>query len=109
GNYCKWTPKTDIFCSVYKGKKSYCTPNVYDGESVRLYHNEGSGKFKDMSSLVGVVNPPGKTWGIVVLDFDGDSWPDFALANDMETNCLFRNQGDGTFKEVGLESGIALG
>jgi enediyne biosynthesis protein E4 len=109
GNYCKWTPKTDIFCSVYKGAKSYCTPNVYDGESVRLYHNEGNSTFKDVSEKAGVVNLPGKTWGIVVLDFDGDSWPDFALANDMEPNCLFRNKGDGTFEEVGLMAGIALG
>jgi enediyne biosynthesis protein E4 len=109
GNYCKWTPATDVFCSVYKGTKSYCTPNVYDGESVRLYHNKGNGKFQDVSVEAGVVNDPGKTWGIVVLDFDGDSWPDFALANDMEPNCLFRNKQDGTFEEVGMMAGIALG
>jgi len=109
GNYCKWTPKTDVFCSVYKGKKSYCTPNVYDGDSVRLYHNEGDGRFRDVSAQAGVINRAGKTWGIAILDFDDDGWPDIALANDMEPNCLFHNQKNGTFKEIGMMAGIALG
>src|SRR5262249_1186294 len=109
GNYCKWTPKTDVFCTVFHGKKSYCTPNVYDGESVRLYHNEGGGKFKDVSAQAGLVNKPGKTWGIAILDYDDEGWPDIALANDMEPNCLFHNEKNGTFKEVGLMAGIALG
>src|SRR5262249_43302951 len=54
GNYCKWTPKTDVFCTVFQGKKSYCTPTVYDGEPGRLYHNEGNGRFKDVSERAGL-------------------------------------------------------
>jgi hypothetical protein len=108
GNYCKWTPETDVFCTVYRGKKSYCTPNVYDGDSLRLYHNEGNGKFKDVSQQAGVTYAPGKTWGIAILDFDNDGWMDIAVANDMEPNCLFHNQRDGTFKEVAMTVGIAL-
>ncbi len=109
GNYCVWTPKTDVFCTVYKGKKSYCTPNVYNGTSVRLYHNLGNGHFADASKASGLVNGPGKTWGIAVLDYDGDGWPDIALSNDLEPNCLFHNERNGTFTEVGLLTGIALG
>ncbi len=109
GNYCKWTPKTDIFCTVFKGKKSYCTPNVYDGESLRLYHQERDGRFRDVTAQAGLTYTPGKSWGIVALDFDDDGWPDIAVANDMEPNCLFHNQKNGTFKEIGVESGIALG
>jgi hypothetical protein len=108
GNYCKWTPETDVFCSVYKGEKSYCTPNVYDGESLRLYRNEGSGKFRDVSQQAGFVYPPGKTWGFAILDFDNDGWEDIAVANDMEPNCLFHNQRNGTFKDIGMIVGIAL-
>lgn len=108
GNFCKWTPKTDIHCSVYQGKKSYCTPSVYDGVSARLYRNLGNGRFLDVTEKAGLINRPGKTWGVMILDFDDDGWPDIALANDMEPNCLFRNQGDGTFKESGLMSGFAL-
>jgi enediyne biosynthesis protein E4 len=109
GNYCKWTPETDVRCSVLKGEKSYCTPNVYDGDPAKLYHNEGNGRFKDVSAQSGLVNPAGKTWGISILDYDGDHWPDVAMANDLEPNCLFRNQRNGTFKEVGIIAGIALG
>jgi enediyne biosynthesis protein E4 len=109
GNYCIWTPQTDVFCSVYKGKKSYCTPNVYDGDSVRLYHNEGISGFKDVSQTAEVINRAGKTWGIAILDFDDDGWPDICLANDMEPNCLFHNQKNGTFKEIGMVAGVAMG
>jgi hypothetical protein len=108
GNYCRWTPKTDIFCTVYRGKKSYCTPNVYEGESLRLFHNDGGGRFTDVTDKSGFKYLPGKTWGFAVLDFDDDGWPDVAVANDMEPNCLFHNQKDGTFKEIGLMAGIAL-
>ncbi len=109
GNYCKWTPKTDMFCSVYKGKKSYCTPNVYDGVSLRLYHNDGGGKFNDVSTQAGFVNLPGKTWGFAILDYDNDGWEDVAVSNDMEPNLLFHNKKNGTFQEVGMGVGIGLG
>jgi hypothetical protein len=109
GNYCKWTPETDVKCTVYQGKKSYCTPNVYDGDAPRLFHNEGTGKFKEVTKEAGLLNLPGKTWGVTILDYDDDGWPDIAFANDMEPNCLFHNERNGTFKEVGLEAGIALG
>jgi hypothetical protein len=109
GNYCKWTPKTDVRCSVYRGQKSYCTPNVYDGEAARLYHNDGNGHFTDVTKKAGLVNKNGKTWSVTILDYDDDGWPDIALANDLEPNCLFHNERNGTFKEVGLTVGIALG
>lgn len=108
GNYCIWTPKTDKRCSVYAGKKSYCTPAVYDGEPLRLYHNEGHGAFKDVTKKAGIANLPGKTWGISILDYDDDGWPDIAVANDLEPNLLFHNQKNGTFKEIGLIAGVAL-
>src|SRR6185436_19086237 len=41
-------------------------------------------------------------------DIDGDGLTDIFVANDSVRNFLFRNQGDGTFQEVGLEAGVAL-
>src|SRR2546422_7236147 len=35
-------------------------------------------------------------------------WPDIYVANDTAANCLWLNQGNGTFKEAALESGLAL-
>jgi hypothetical protein len=47
--------------------------------------------------------------GASIVDFDGDGWQDIYLTNSGEgsRNCLYRNQGDGTFKDVAGELGIA--
>jgi len=44
----------------------------------------------------------------VAADYDGDGWPDVYVACDSTPSWLFRNQGDGTFREEGLERGAAL-
>ena len=46
--------------------------------------------------------------GVSFADFDGDGFTDVFVANDSFRSFLFRNQGDGTFREVGLEAGVAL-
>jgi hypothetical protein len=43
-----------------------------------------------------------------MLDYDQDGWPDLVVANDTQPNKLYRNNRNGTFKEVGVESGIAF-
>ena len=45
--------------------------------------------------------------GISIADFTGDGLMDVFIANDTEPNFLFVNQGNGTFKESGLEYGVA--
>ncbi len=42
-------------------------------------------------------------------DFDNDGWIDLYVTNSQKgrPNFLYRNQGDGTFKEVGLQAGLA--
>jgi hypothetical protein len=44
----------------------------------------------------------------VVADFNEDGWPDLYVACDSTPSYLLRNNGDGTFTDVGLESGVAL-
>ena len=46
--------------------------------------------------------------GVAFADIDGDGLTDIFVANDSVRNFLFRNQGDGTFQEIGLEAGVAL-
>jgi hypothetical protein len=41
-------------------------------------------------------------------DFNHDGKIDLFVANDSDPNFLFMNQGDGTFKEAGLERGVAM-
>ena len=46
---------------------------------------------------------------VSVVDFDRDGWPDLYVTNSAEgsRNALYRNLGDGTFKDVAGELGIA--
>ena len=108
GNYVEWSPEKDLYCTLDGAHKSYCTPESYRGASVRLWHNLGGGKFEDATRKAGLYDATSKTLGVAVLDYDGDGWPDIALANDTQPNKLYRNNQDGTFSEKGVEAGIAF-
>ena len=45
----------------------------------------------------------------VWIDFDRDGWPDLFVANDSGPNFLYKNNRDGTFSEIGLAAGCAVG
>ena len=47
-------------------------------------------------------------FGVRALDFDDDGDLDVFVANDSDPNYLYRNEGNGTFKEIGTWSGCAL-
>lgn len=108
GNYVSWTPGSDKYCSHAPGVKSYCTPQVYDGATSVLYRNRGDGTFADVTRPAGIFTRSAKALGVAVWDYDGDGWPDIAVANDTEPDQLFRNNGDGTFTEIGIRAGMAL-
>jgi hypothetical protein len=44
----------------------------------------------------------------VAADLNNDSWPDIYAACDSMPSLLFRNNHDDTFREVGLQEGVAL-
>lgn len=108
-NYVRWSPQEDLWCSLDGAVKSYCTPESYQGVASKLYRNLGNGKFEDASTKAGIADPTSKSLGVAVLDFDGDGWPDLFVANDTQPNKLYRNNRNGTFREVGLEAGVAFG
>ena len=107
GRYVTWSPASDLRCSADGQHPTYCTPEVYPGASNLLYRNRGGTAFEDMTREAGVFLPEGKTLGVVPLDHDGDGWPDLAIANDTARNFLLLNALDGTFREAGVEEGIA--
>ena len=106
-NYVRWTPKTDLWCSIDGATKSYCTPESYSGVPSKLYRNQGNGKFADLSAAAGIADPTNKALGVAVLDYDADGWPDLFVANDTQPNKLYRNSGKVTFADVGLRAGVA--
>lgn len=105
--YVEWTPETDIPCSPDGTTRTYCTPELYPGISNVLYRNIEGKRFEDVSSESGIGEHLGKALGIAVFDSNGDHWPDIAVANDTAPNFLFVNQGDGTFIESGIDTGMA--
>jgi enediyne biosynthesis protein E4 len=107
-NYVKWSPEHDVFCSLDGKHKSYCTPEAYRGETCWLFHNRGNGTFEDVTAKSGIFDSSSKSLGVTMFDYDQDGWPDLLLANDTQPNKLYRNQHDGTFKDVAVEAGVAF-
>jgi hypothetical protein len=107
-NYVQWSPETDIYCALDGKTKSYCTPESYKGTSIRLWHNRGDGTFEDATQKAGLYDISSKSLGIAVLDANQDGWPDLLISNDTQPNKLYINNGNGTFSEKGVASGIAF-
>ena len=107
-NYVKWSPEHDVFCSLDGKHKSYCTPEAYVGQTCWLFHNRGNGTFEDVTASSGIFDSSSKSLGVAMFDYDQDGWPDLLVANDTQPNKLYRNQRNGTFKDVGVEAGIAF-
>jgi enediyne biosynthesis protein E4 len=107
-NYVKWSPERDVFCSLDGKHKSYCTPEAYRGETCWLFHNRGNGTFEDVTASSGIFDSSSKSLGVAMLDDNADGWPDLLVANDTQPNKLYRNQRNGTFKDVAVELGLAF-
>ncbi len=93
----------------WKGIPVNCGPRGLPPGSVALYHNNGDGTFTDVSEKSGVSKSKGSyCMTTAAADFDNDGWPDIYVACDSTPSFLFKNNHDGTFTEVGLETGVAL-
>jgi hypothetical protein len=73
-----------------------------------LYRNRGDGTFEDVSERSGIAAKKGRALGVAFADYDGDGFTDIFVSNDGMQQYLFHNNGNGTFKECALESGVAL-
>ena len=106
-NYVDWSIDGDIRCAFDGVNKSYCTPESYEGASLRLWTNNGDGTFRDRTAMAGLLDPSSKGLGVAAFDHNQDGWTDILVVNDTEPNKLYENNGDGRFVEVGLLAGIA--
>jgi hypothetical protein len=107
-NYVRWAVEHDVFCSLDGKQKSYCTPEAYRGETCWLFRNRGNGTFEDVTATCGIFDSSSKSLGVALIDHDQDGWPDLFVANDTQPNKLYRNLRNGTFRDVGLDAGVAL-
>jgi enediyne biosynthesis protein E4 len=93
----------------YRGARVMCGPRGLPAALDALYHNNGDGTFTDVTVTAGVLEQQASYGlGVAVGDYDNDGWPDIYVANDSTPSYLYRNQKNGTFKEVGLLSGVAV-
>jgi len=106
-NYVVWSPDSEPQCGP-ADHRFYCHPNAYRGLPNQLFHNNHDGTFTDVSRASGIAAHIGKGMGVTFADYDRDGFTDVFVANDSMRSFLFRNRGDGTFQEVGLEAGVAL-
>lgn len=116
-NYVDWSAEKDgeLNFTLNGRDRAYGPPIQYEGTHSYLFRNRGDGTFEDISEAAGlhVRNPStgvpvGKSLAVVPVDLDRDGAMDLVVANDTTRNFLFHNRGDGTFEEIGMESGLAF-
>ena len=109
GNYVRYDFGSERVCTVLSDRRTHCGPEHYEAQTDRLYRNQGNGTFLDVTGTAFVITEPfGPALGVSTADFDNDDWMDIYVANDGRDNLLWMNQGDGTFRNLGLISGASL-
>ena len=106
-NYVAFQLENNPQCGEFN-VRIYCSPKNFEGTPSVLYKNNGDGTFTDVTREAGLFNPNGKGMGIVWCDYDNDHDLDLFVANDLEADWLYQNQGNGVFTEVALFSGVAV-
>ncbi len=96
----------DMWCGPLDNR-GYCHPDVFQPIVMLVYHNDGNGHFTESAHRFGL-DKPAKALGIAMGDYDRDGRIDLFVANDSMPEFLFHQKADGTFEEVGLESGVAV-
>jgi hypothetical protein len=96
----------------------------YYNQAPGLYRNDGKGNFDDVTVEAGLNKETRFVcFGAGIVDFDNDGYPDILLTSgtvypevarvsprfpERSPRILFRNQGDGTFVEMGTDAGPGI-
>ena len=101
------------FClyMYYLGLEQYNYPAPYydarNGPPNYLFHNEGDGTFTEATAASGLgANNDRYSFACAWGDSNGNGLPDLFVANDFGSSQLYRNNGDGTFKDVSSEAHV---
>jgi enediyne biosynthesis protein E4 len=101
-------PGSSASC-IFKDVPVFCGPRGLPHGRMTLYRNRGDGTFEDVSTKSGVASATG-CYGFtaVAADLTGDGWSDLYVACDSTPSFFFRNEKNGTFRELGTETGLAF-
>jgi hypothetical protein len=93
----------------YLGLDVQCGPRGLKGLPDNLYHNNSNGTFTDVSQEAGLDDGE-RRYGLTSIwsDFDNAGKLDLFVANDSEANYLYQSDSSGKFKDVALQSGVAV-
>jgi tetratricopeptide (TPR) repeat protein len=103
------------------GYVDFYVSNLYGGNF--LYHNNHNNTFTEVSEQAGVDQPQSQSFATWFFDYDNDGWPDIfvtsyffsidetmrsylGLPTNAQTFKLYRNLGNGTFKDVTAQVGL---
>lgn len=94
---------------MWKGVPVMCGPRGLPWTANILYHNNGRGKFEDVTAKARIDKASGHYGlGVSTLDYDDDGWPDIYVACDTQPSILYHNNRDGTFTDVAVIAGAAF-
>ncbi|MEW6744388.1 MAG: CRTAC1 family protein [Planctomycetota bacterium] len=103
GNYLEF----DSRYRLYYVADEFPGPLSYPGQRDFLYRNSDNGTFTDVSEKAGI-SLKGRAMGVSSADFDDDGDMDIYVSNDAMQNYLYTNNGNGTFADIGVESGAGF-
>jgi hypothetical protein len=93
---------------LWKGIPVNCGPKGLPTDTNTLFRNRGNGTFEDRSAASGIARVTGRyPMTAMAADLDTDGWIDIYVASDSTAAILYRNNRDGTFTDVAVESGAA--
>jgi hypothetical protein len=94
---------------LWKGVPVMCGPRGLPWSKNILYHNDGNGTFKDVTTESKIDQTNGHYgFSVSTFDFDEDGWTDIYVACDSTPSILYRNNRDGTFTDVAVTAGAAF-
>ncbi len=94
-------------CLVGENIRTYCSPDAFKAIAPLVFHNEGNGRFTEVSRKIGIAKP-GKGLGIALADADGDGNIDVYVSNDTMPGFFYHNKGNGIFEEMALMAGLGV-